>query len=153
MPFQARDFDYDLPPEQIAQHPLPERAASRLLVMERATGALVDRTVRDLAERLNAGDLLVFNDTRVIPARLFGEKATGGKVEIFLERLLGGQRVQAQLRCSRPPATGSALSLPEGVQVQVKGRDGRFLGVGVSGIGGCVSVFGPMWRDAAAAVH
>ena len=124
--FKAVDFDYDLPPEQIAKHPLPDRAASRLLVMERATGALSDRSVRDLPDLLAPGDLLVLNDTRVIPARIFGQKPTGGKVEVLIERLLPQRRVLAQLRFSRPPAPGSELILPEGMQVKIEGRDGRF---------------------------
>lgn len=124
--FKAADFDYELPPERIAKHPLPDRGASRLLVMDRATGALQDRAVRDLPDLLAPGDLLVLNDTRVIPARLFGRKPTGGEVEVLMERPLSRQRILAQLRFSRPPAPGSKLTLPEGAQIEVEGRQGRF---------------------------
>lgn len=124
--FRAVDFDYDLPPERIAKHPLPDRSASRLLVMNRVTGELDDRGIRDLPDLLNPDDLLVLNDTRVILARLFGRKPTGGKVEVLIERLLFGQRILAQLRFSRPPVPGSELILSEEVQVEVEGQDGRF---------------------------
>ena len=124
--FKAADFDYDLPLEQIAKHPLPDRGASRLLVMDRSTGAFRDRGVRDLPDLLAPGDLLVLNDTRVIPARLFGCKPTGGEVEILVERLLSRRRILAQLRFSRPPAPGSELILAEGLRVGVEKRDGRF---------------------------
>ncbi len=124
--FQAADFDYDLPPERIAKHPLPDRGASRLLVMDRATGELSDRGIRDLPDLLAPDDLLVLNDTRVIPARLFGRKPTGGKVEVLIERLLPKQRILAQLRFSRPPAPGSELTFSEEVRAEVEGRDGRF---------------------------
>ncbi len=124
--FKAADFDYELPPERIAKHPLPDRGASRLLVMDRATGTLQDRGIRDLPDLLEPGDLLVLNDTRVIPARLFGRKSTGGEVEVLVERPLPHQRILAQLRFSRPPAPGSTLTLSGGVQAEVEGRDGRF---------------------------
>lgn len=124
--FKAADFDYDLPPERIAKHPLPDRGASRLLVVDRAAGTLSDRGVRDLPDLLASGDLLVLNDTRVIPARIFGRKPTGGKVEVLLERLLPGRRILAQLRFSRPPAPGSELILPQETCVEVERQDGRF---------------------------
>lgn len=124
--FKAADFDYDLPPERIAKHPLPDRSASRLLVMDRATGELSDRGIRDLPDLLAPGDLLVLNDTRVIPARFLGRKPTGGKVEVFVERLLSRQHLLVQLRFSRPPAPGSELILSEGVRVEVERRNGRF---------------------------
>ncbi len=124
--FKAADFDYDLPPDRIAKHPLPDRGASRLLVMDRATGALQDKGVRDLPDLLAPGDLLVLNDTRVIPARLFGRKSTGGDVEVLVERQLSRQRILAQLRFSWPPAPGSKLTLSEGVQAEVEGREERF---------------------------
>ena len=126
MSFKAADFDYELPPERIAKHPLPDRSASRLLVLHRATGELDDRGIRDLPDLLAPGDLLVLNDTRVIPARLFGRKPTGGKVEVLMERLLSRKRVLAQLRFSRPPAPGSELILAEGLKVEMEGQDGRF---------------------------
>ena len=88
---QINDFDFDLPAELIAQTPLPERSASRLLVVDPATASLRDRNFADLGDYLQADDLLVFNDTRVIPARLFGRKSTGGKVEVMVERVLDGE--------------------------------------------------------------
>jgi S-adenosylmethionine:tRNA ribosyltransferase-isomerase len=96
------DFHYDLPEELIAQAPLAERSASRLLTLDGATGALADRQFRDLPALLHAGDLLVFNDTRVIPARLFAVKESGGKVELLLERPLAGATALVHARASKP---------------------------------------------------
>jgi S-adenosylmethionine:tRNA ribosyltransferase-isomerase len=96
------DFTYDLPEELIAQQPLAERSASRLLTLDGATGALADRQIRELPQLMSAGDLLVFNDTRVIPARLFAMKDSGGKVEILLERPLEGRQALVHARASKP---------------------------------------------------
>ncbi|MFD0739508.1 tRNA preQ1(34) S-adenosylmethionine ribosyltransferase-isomerase QueA [Lysobacter koreensis] len=123
------DFHYDLPPELIAQAPLPERSASRLLVVPATTNhepRFEDRVFRDLPELLAPGDLLVFNDTRVIPARLFGQKTTGGRVEILIERLLGGNEARAQLGVSKSPKAGARIALDAGGQAEVLGRDGEF---------------------------
>ncbi len=120
------DFHYELPAELIAQAPLAERSASRLLQVPPAPGALVDAHVRDLPALLREGDLLVFNDTRVIPARLFGHKATGGRVEILIERLLGAQQARAQVGASKTPKPGSRIALDAGGEVEVLGRDGEF---------------------------
>lgn len=120
-----RDFAYDLPPELIAQAPLPERAASRLLVLDGATGRIEDRQFRDLVELLRPGDLLVLNDTRVVPARLHGAKRTGGRVEILLERFLDARRVRVQLRSSRSPKPGAEIDLPGGARAVVEGRAGE----------------------------
>ena len=95
------DFSYDLPDELIAQAPLPERSASRLLTLDGATGACADASFRDLPQLLRDGDLLVFNDTRVIPARLFAIKDTGGKVELLLERPLDGKRALVHAQASK----------------------------------------------------
>ena len=94
------DFHFDLPPELIAQVPLPERSASRLLLVPADGSAFSDQQVRDLPGLLRAGDLLIFNDTRVIPARLFGSKISGGRVEFLIERLLSGNEARAQLGLS-----------------------------------------------------
>lgn len=103
------DFDFVLPPELIAQHPATERSASRLLD---GTGNMpVDRIFRDLPAQLQAGDLMVFNDTRVMNARLFGEKPTGGKLELLIERVLGGNQVAAHMRVSKKPEVGTTVSL------------------------------------------
>jgi S-adenosylmethionine:tRNA ribosyltransferase-isomerase len=96
------DFHYELPEELIAQVPLPERSLSRLLTLDGATGALADRQFRDLPELVRPGDLLVFNDTRVIPARLFALKDSGGKVEFLLERPLAGVDALVHARASKP---------------------------------------------------
>ena len=95
------DFSYDLPDELIAQAPLPERSASRLLTLDGATGTCADASFRDLPRLLRDGDLLVFNDTRVIPARLFAVKDTGGKVELLLERPLDGKRALVHAQASK----------------------------------------------------
>ena len=114
--FTLADFDFELPGELIAQHPAAERSASRLLD---GTGALpVDRVFRDLPGLLRQGDLLVFNDTRVIKARLLGAKATGGAVEALVERVLPGAdrgvfEVWAHLRASKSPRPGSGLRFAE----------------------------------------
>ncbi|PZP62291.1 MAG: tRNA preQ1(34) S-adenosylmethionine ribosyltransferase-isomerase QueA [Pseudoxanthomonas spadix] len=120
------DFHYDLPPELIAQAPLPERSASRLLVVPPGDAPLADLHVRDLPGQLRAGDLLVFNDTRVIPARLFGQKDTGGRVEILIERLLPDNRAHAQIGASKSPKPGGRIALDAGGHCEVLGREGEF---------------------------
>ena len=120
---QRSDFHFHLPPERIAQRPLPERGASRLLVLDGRTGARSDRRFRDLPALLSPGDLLVFNDTRVLPARLHAQKATGGRVELLVERVLGPRRVVAHLRASRTPRPDNPLLLPGGERLWVTGRD------------------------------
>jgi S-adenosylmethionine:tRNA ribosyltransferase-isomerase len=119
------DFDFALPPELIAQHPAPERSASRLLDGRGATP--VDRVFRDLPALLEPGDLLVFNDTRVIKARLHGHKASGGAVEVLVERVLPSHEVLAQLRASKSPRPGSLLRLGDAArpfEAEVLGRAG-----------------------------
>lgn len=119
------DFHYDLPPERIAQTPLARRSDSRLLVLDGASGAYEDSRMRELAQWLNPGDLLVFNDTRVIPARLRGRKATGGRVEVLVERCQPEGRVLAHVRASKSPREDAVLELADGcVQATVLGRDG-----------------------------
>lgn len=120
------DFNYELPESLIAQAPLPERSASRLLVVPPGAAAFVDRQVRDLTEWLNAGDLLVFNDTRVIPARVFGQKESGGRVEILIERLLPDNAARVQIGASKSPKPGSRIALDAGGEAEVLGRDGEF---------------------------
>ncbi|HET6603986.1 MAG TPA: tRNA preQ1(34) S-adenosylmethionine ribosyltransferase-isomerase QueA [Xanthomonadaceae bacterium] len=119
------DFHYELPGELIAQQPLPERSASRLLVLP-PRGEPEDRAIVELPGQLAPGDLLVFNDTRVIPARLSGSKDSGGRVEILVERVLGTHEVRAQLRASKSPGPGSRIDLGDGTLVTVLGRDGEF---------------------------
>jgi S-adenosylmethionine:tRNA ribosyltransferase-isomerase len=114
------DFDFALPPELIAQHPAAERSASRLLD---GTGTQpVDRTFRDLPGLLAPGDLLVFNDTKVVKARLYGEKPTGGKVELLIERVLQGNEVVAHVKVSKKPPVGTALQMAGGFTATLLGR-------------------------------
>ena len=120
------DFHYELPSELIAQQPLANRTASRLLCVDGASGLLQDRQFSDLPQLLHPGDLLVFNDTRVIPARVFGEKETGGRVEMLVERLLGDRRLLAQCRASKPPKPGQILHLDGGVEARIIGRTDAF---------------------------
>jgi len=119
---QVKDFTFELPEELIARYPLERRSASRLLCVDGTSGAIAHRQFSDILGLLHPGDLLVFNDTRVIPARLFGEKASGGKVEVLIERVLDGRRALAHVRASRSPKPGIALHLEGGVEAQVTGR-------------------------------
>ncbi|WP_019576375.1 tRNA preQ1(34) S-adenosylmethionine ribosyltransferase-isomerase QueA [Curvibacter lanceolatus] len=119
-PFTLADFDFELPPELIAQHPAAERSASRLLD---GTGpAPIDRIFKELPSLLRAGDLLVFNDTQVIKARLFGEKSTGGKVELLVERVLQDHEVVAHMKVSKKPPVGSTLEMVGGFSATLLGR-------------------------------
>ena len=120
------DFHYDLPRELIAQAPLAQRSASRLLVVDAAQRSFADRQFTDLADYLRAGDLLVFNDTRVLHARLYGRKETGGAVEILIERITGAHEALAQLGVSKKPRTGSRIQLGDGSEALVLGREGEF---------------------------
>ncbi|CAG0944822.1 MAG: S-adenosylmethionine:tRNA ribosyltransferase-isomerase [Rhodocyclaceae bacterium] len=124
MPLSLADFDYTLPPGLIAQAPLPERTASRLLVVD--GGRLEDRRFADLPGLLRAGDLLVFNDTRVLHARLHGIKDSGGRVEVLIERPVGRHEALAQVRASHAPWPGSRLRLEGKLEVQVVAREGGF---------------------------
>ncbi len=118
------DFDYELPPDLIAQAPLPERSGSRLLACDGATATCRDLWFRDLPALLEPGDLLVLNDTRVLPARLRGRKATGGSVEILLERIVAPRRILAHARASKGFRPGMPVLLPGGARAVAVGRDG-----------------------------
>ena len=120
------DFHFDLPPGLVAQAPLAERSASRMLVLPPAPLGMSDRHVRDLPEFLRAGDLLVFNDTRVIPARLHGNKDSGGRVEILLERIGEDREVRAQVGASKSPRPETGIVLDDGTRLTVLGREGEF---------------------------
>ena len=124
MPLTLDDFDYLLPAELIAQTPLAERSASRLLLVDGEQ--LSDRRFAELPELLGPNDLLVFNDTRVIHARLYGVKETGGQVEVLVERAIGPHEALAQVRASKSPRTGSRLRLADAFDVSVLGRVGEF---------------------------
>lgn len=121
---KVKDFDYDLPPELIARHPADERDASRLMVLDRADASISDRQFRDLVDYLQPGDLLVLNDTKVLPARLFGHKATGGKVEIFLVRREESpvELWRCLIRSSKGVREGQIISMSAGMSATVVGR-------------------------------
>ena len=119
---RRKDFSYELPEELIAQAPLPERSASRMLVLDGGSGALTDSAVRELPRFLEPGDLLVFNDTRVVAARLVGVKPSGGRVEILLERALAGPEALAQLSASKPIRAGLEVRTAGGT-VRVLARE------------------------------
>ncbi len=118
--FSLTDFDFQLPEELIAQHPASERSASRLL--DGTSAQIHDRTFRDLPDLLKAGDLLVFNDTKVVKARLFGEKSTGGKVELLIERVVDGNEVVAHMKTSKKPLVGATLDMIGGFGATLLGR-------------------------------
>ena len=117
---QLSDFNYDLPPELIAQHPLANRSDSRLL--EVAADGLHDRAFTDISQIAQPGDLFIFNDTKVIPARLHGQKETGGQVELLIERITGDNRAWVQIRASKTPKVGGHIRLQNklGEQIQVE---------------------------------
>jgi S-adenosylmethionine:tRNA ribosyltransferase-isomerase len=119
---QRTDFRFDLPEELIAQFPSQQRTASRLLSLCGDSGELVDRQFIDLPSLLNENDLLVFNNTKVIPARLLGQKDSGGKVEVLVERILDEKRVLAHVKSSRAPTAGKKLILEQQLNVEVLGR-------------------------------
>lgn len=120
------DFNFDLPPELIAQAPLAERSASRLLLLDVPVRTWQDRLFRELPSLLRKGDLLVFNDTRVLPARLYGHKLSGGAVEILIERVTGAHEATVQLGVSKKPRTGGIIVLADGSHATVLGRDESF---------------------------
>lgn len=123
---RVADFQFDLPDELIARYPLTERSASRLLVLNGLEGALQHRHFAELPDFLQPGDLLVFNNTKVIPARLFAQKETGGKVEVLVERVLDEQRVLAHVRASKAPKAGSRLLLESGNALMLARHDALF---------------------------
>ncbi len=143
----VEDFQFELPERLIAQRPLAERSASRLLHMNRTSGELVDRLFRDLPDLLRPGDLLVFNNTRVIPARLYARKPSGGQVEILIERLIDAGRAVVQMKVNRKPAIGDELlvSSSDGrseqrlARLRIEGREEGFWTLGVES--------GPNWSE------
>ena len=122
--YSLSDFDFDLPPERIAQIPLPQRSASRLLHLDGET--LADRQFADIVDQLQAGDVLVMNDTRVLKARFFGVKESGGKIEALVERVLDNRTVLAQVRASKSPPPGCKIRLADAFDVTVGERAGEF---------------------------
>src|SRR3569832_1098030 len=118
--FTLGDFDFALPPDLIAQHPAAQRSGSRLL---EGTGAEpADRAFSDLPSLLEPGDLIVFNDTQVVKARLFGEKPTGGKLELLVERVTGPREVVARMKVSKKPPAGTVLAMDGGFTAKLEGR-------------------------------
>jgi S-adenosylmethionine:tRNA ribosyltransferase-isomerase len=127
---QVSDFSFELPEHLIAKHPTSVRSSSRLLHLDASTGEIAHYQFNELPSLLEPEDLLVFNNTRVIPARLFGKKETGGKVEILLERMLSTHLAKAQIKSSKTPKPGSVLQLDNSdVKVQVIGREGSFFNI------------------------
>lgn len=114
-----KDFHYDLPAELIARYPSAQRTASRLLCLEGTTGQIAHRQFNDVIDLLEPGDLLVMNNTKVIPARLFGHKESGGKIEILIERLLDNNTVLAHVRASKTPKPGTKILLDKNITVEV----------------------------------
>jgi S-adenosylmethionine:tRNA ribosyltransferase-isomerase len=125
MSYTIDDFDYVLPDDLIAQQPLSERTASRLLVLDRSNQQMQDRHFSDIADFIRPEDLLVLNNTRVIPARLYGHKSTGGKIECLVERMLSEHELLVHLRSSKPPKPGASLCLEGAIDVEVVGRKGE----------------------------
>ncbi|OZB38814.1 MAG: tRNA preQ1(34) S-adenosylmethionine ribosyltransferase-isomerase QueA [Alishewanella sp. 34-51-39] len=118
----VKDFSFELPEQLIASEPQAERSASRLLCMDKQNGTLSHYIFKDILQLLNPGDLLVFNNTRVIPARLFGQKDSGGKVEVLVERLLNEQSFLAHIRASKAPKVGTELLLEQEARVRMVAR-------------------------------
>jgi S-adenosylmethionine:tRNA ribosyltransferase-isomerase len=127
---QRGDFHYDLPSELIAQSPPAERGGGRLLVLDGRTGGYEDRAFADLEKLVDSRDLLVFNDTRVLPARLRGRKASGGRVEVMLERIFAPREALVQIRASKAPKPGEMLVLDGGENVRVIAREGALFRIG-----------------------
>jgi S-adenosylmethionine:tRNA ribosyltransferase-isomerase len=120
--FHLTDFDFELPQTHIARYPLPQRSASRLLCLDKRSGECSHRYFTDLPQLLSPLDLLVFNNTRVIPARWFGRKESGGRIELLIERILAPHQALVHIRSSKSPKAGSYLCLEQDVRVKVVGR-------------------------------
>ncbi|HAY45270.1 MAG TPA: tRNA preQ1(34) S-adenosylmethionine ribosyltransferase-isomerase QueA [Gammaproteobacteria bacterium] len=134
---RVSDFQYELPDELIAQHPLEERTASRLMLLDRYSKALDESPFAAIVDQLQAGDLLVMNNTRVIPARLYGKKASGGKIEVLLERIIDECSLLAQVRASKTPITGTKLLIDNSTgdeYLEVLGRQGEFFELGIHNV-------------------
>jgi S-adenosylmethionine:tRNA ribosyltransferase-isomerase len=134
------DFDYDLPQQLIALYPPGERGSSRMLCLDPGNDTLADRSFRDLPGLLAPGDLVVFNDTRVIPARLHGRKQSGGKVELLVERITGERQVLAHVRASKTPVPGTRLDFAAGISAIVTGRAGDLFRLEFTGDDGAMKV-------------
>jgi S-adenosylmethionine:tRNA ribosyltransferase-isomerase len=136
------DFAYQLPEDLIAQIPLEERHASRLLCLNKRTGKLIDKQFTDFVDLIDERDLLVFNDTKVMPARLFGAKMTGGKVEILIERMLDDHYAVAHVRASKSPKEGALIKLESGYYCKVQGRVGDLFRLEFTGNTSAMEILG-----------
>lgn len=123
---QLSDFHYELPKELIALCPQAERSASRLLCLDRELGEITHRTFSDFPDLLTSDDLIIFNNTKVMPARLYGQKATGGKVELLIERITDTHSALCQIRASKAPKPGTKISIADDVWLEVTGREDSF---------------------------
>lgn len=123
---RLEDFNFHLPDELIARYPAPKRTASKLMSINGQTGELKHGQFSDVLNLVESGDLLVFNDTKVIPARIFGQKTTGGQVELLVERVLDSQRILAQVRVSKAPRVGDFLLFPNDIRLEILGRQHQF---------------------------
>ena len=132
---RIEDFDFDLPPELIAQFPAQRRGDSRLLTLDGTTGDLADRRFEALPDLLSPDDLMVFNDTRVMRARLHGSKRSGGRVELLVERVLDADHALALVRASHAPRVDTPIDLPGGAHARVLGRDGDLYRLAFAGVG------------------
>jgi S-adenosylmethionine:tRNA ribosyltransferase-isomerase len=137
---QVSDFNFALPDELIARYPMPERTGSRLLKLDGASGQLEHGRFMDVLELLNPGDLLVFNNTRVIPARMFGQKASGGKLEVLVERILDKQSVLAHVRASKAPKPGTLLQFEQGIEATMVARHDALFELHFAGDQGVIAI-------------
>ncbi|MGB0895092.1 MAG: tRNA preQ1(34) S-adenosylmethionine ribosyltransferase-isomerase QueA [Parashewanella sp.] len=119
---RVADFSFDLPDDLIARYPTEQRTASRLLTLEGESGQIADKQFTDLLDMIQPGDLMVFNNTRVIPARLFGTKSTGGKLEILVERMLDDKKILAHVRSSKSPKVDAIIHLDNNYQMKMVAR-------------------------------
>lgn len=135
------DFEFDLPESLIAKYPTPERSACRLMILDGNSGKTQQGHFKDVLNLINPGDLLVFNNTRVIPARAFGQKETGGKIEILLERITGEQSALVHMKSSKSPKAGARIILDQGYTATVMGREGELFLLQFEGDTPALSVF------------
>jgi S-adenosylmethionine:tRNA ribosyltransferase-isomerase len=137
---QVSDFNFELPDELIARYPMKQRTGSRLLQLDGSSGAITHGRFVDILELVMPGDLLVFNNTRVIPARLFGQKESGGKIELLVERLLDSQRILAHVRASKSPKEGSRLLFENGISAMMVARHDALFELHFSGDQGVLAI-------------
>jgi S-adenosylmethionine:tRNA ribosyltransferase-isomerase len=137
---RVADFSFDLPEELIARYPKADRTSSRLMSVDGNDGNITDLGFTDIIEQLNAGDLLIFNNTRVIPARMFGQKESGGKLEVLVERILDDKRFLAHVRASKPLKVGNKLRLEDKVSATMLGRQGALFELEIHGEQSVLSV-------------